>query len=282
MSYTFLLGSEEVSSAESFSDIPPSVLLRLNLTAEKCYSAASATESCQSFRYGTTFAHSMESRGEIELTLLPEVSHAKTSVLPPAPTPKESTGSGVDSGEKWRVSFAKFDRDLSLWKIPLALFDGELGEFWETWPAWGMMRDGECSELTMSMLPTCATDAISWPTPTVCGNHNKKGATKTSGDGLSTRVKKIMWATPCATDTPNRLPSKTPHITRNGTIRHIGKSGKQSQIRLSQDVKHRLGRGGILNMDWVDWLMGWPIKWSAQEPLATDKFQQWLSSHGKR
>jgi hypothetical protein len=29
-----------------------------------------------------------------------------------------------------------------------------------------------------------------WPTPTVCGNHNRKGASKNSGDGLATAVKK--------------------------------------------------------------------------------------------
>ena len=29
-----------------------------------------------------------------------------------------------------------------------------------------------------------------------------------------------------------------------------------------------------------EWLMGWPIEWSDIRPLATDKFQQWLRSHG--
>lgn len=33
--------------------------------------------------------------------------------------------------------------------------------------------------------------------------------------------------------------------------------------------------GGQLNPDWVEWLMGWPIGWTALEPLATDRFQQW-------
>ncbi len=31
----------------------------------------------------------------------------------------------------------------------------------------------------------------SWPTPTVCGNYNRKGASKTSRDGLATAVKKV-------------------------------------------------------------------------------------------
>jgi hypothetical protein len=40
--------------------------------------------------------------------------------------------------------------------------------------------------------------------------------------------------------------------------------------------------GGQLNPNWVEWLMGWPIGWTDLKPLATDKFQQWLDSHGKR
>ena len=30
-----------------------------------------------------------------------------------------------------------------------------------------------------------------------------------------------------------------------------------------------------------EWMMGWPLGWTAIEPLETAKFQQWLSSHGK-
>jgi hypothetical protein len=36
--------------------------------------------------------------------------------------------------------------------------------------------------------------AMTWPTPTVCGNYNKKGLSKKSGDGLATMVAK--WPTP--------------------------------------------------------------------------------------
>jgi hypothetical protein len=37
------------------------------------------------------------------------------------------------------------------------------------------------------------------PTPTVAGNHNRKGASPNSGDGLSTAIKGLL-PTPCATD----------------------------------------------------------------------------------
>jgi hypothetical protein len=30
----------------------------------------------------------------------------------------------------------------------------------------------------------------------------------------------------------------------------------------------------------MEWLMGWPPGWTALEPLAMDRFQRWLRSHG--
>jgi hypothetical protein len=36
-----------------------------------------------------------------------------------------------------------------------------------------------------------------------------------------------------------------------------------------------------LNPFFAEWMMGWPIGASASTPLAMDKFQQWLRSHGE-
>jgi hypothetical protein len=50
----------------------------------------------------------------------------------------------ADYGKKWRGSLAKWDRDSSSWKThQLSLFGG-LETFSETWPKWGIMRNGEC------------------------------------------------------------------------------------------------------------------------------------------
>jgi hypothetical protein len=35
-----------------------------------------------------------------------------------------------------------------------------------------------------------------------------------------------------------------------------------------------------LNPNWVEWLMGWPIEWTALKPLAMAKFQAWRRLHG--
>jgi len=50
-------------------------------------------------------------------------------------------------GRKWPESFAKFDHASLSWKTRQCSLLGGLEEFSETWPEWGWMRGGECSEL---------------------------------------------------------------------------------------------------------------------------------------
>jgi hypothetical protein len=39
--------------------------------------------------------------------------------------------------------------------------------------------------------------------------------------------------------------------------------------------------GGKINPEWHEWLMGFPINWTALAPLETRKFQVWRQQHGK-
>ena len=89
-----------------------------------------------------------------------------------------------------------------------------------------------------------------WPTATVNGNHNRKGLSKTSGDGLATAVKKC--GTPKAQDSRH---AKTDR----------GKFNLGEQVAGIHD-------GGDLNPDWVEWLMGWPIYWTSLQSLAEPNF----------
>lgn len=97
-----------------------------------------------------------------------------------------------------------------------------------------------------------------WPTPTVNGNHNRKGLSKTSGDGLATAVS--AWPTPKSRD--YRVEYHTPGVTK----------------RDSPDLNKLIG--GQLNPTWVEWLIGWPLEWTDLRPLAMDKFRQWCEQHG--
>lgn len=37
--------------------------------------------------------------------------------------------------------------------------------------------------------------------------------------------------------------------------------------------------GGLLNPNWQEWLMGWPIGWTELKPLEMDKFREWQQQH---
>lgn len=127
---------------------------------------------------------------------------------------------------------------------------------------------------------------------------------KTGTPRLTQFVK--MFPTPNTGDGSNRK-AINPVITSSGSIRHINKSGGQSHLRLSQVVhmfpspkasdKKRTGNTqseynrdslclvaaikggpgaeGVLNPDWVEWLMGWVPGWSSTEPLSLKQFEAW-------
>ena len=163
MSYTYLLESGEEYSAASFLDIPPSVLSRLNLTAEKSYSKGSETESCQSSQSGTMFAPSTGLRGKEKSILFAEDSLAKTS---------QAQGGGVDSmeikagyGPRWQGSLAKYNPNIYSWKTRQCLLFEESGECLEIFPRWGMMLGGELSELISPVTITDEKDYGLLPTP---------------------------------------------------------------------------------------------------------------------
>ena len=48
----------------------------------------------------------------------------------------------------------------------------------------------------------------------------------------------------------------------------------------SPDLNDVATPGGQLNPDWTEWLQGFPIGWSALEPLAIHRYPEWFASHG--
>lgn len=100
-------------------------------------------------------------------------------------------------------------------------------------------------------------DFVLLPTPTVNGNHNRKGASKNSGDGLATAVRKMM-PTPGAADCRDRGSLKDPCIQRRKAM------GKQLNLGMVADPT-----SGQLNPMWVEWLMGFPTGWTDLNPSAT-------------
>ncbi|MFH1485981.1 MAG: DNA cytosine methyltransferase [Chloroflexota bacterium] len=88
-----------------------------------------------------------------------------------------------------------------------------------------------------------------WPTPTVHGNYNRRGASESSGDGLATAVK--MYPTPTARDYKGEgFP---------GQLGTVAKMWRTPSATVVDQV------GGQLNPEFVGWLMGFPIGWTDLE-----------------
>jgi hypothetical protein len=285
MSYTYLLEQGEESSAASFSDIPQCVLSRLNLIARKSCCKGSGMESFQSSQSGMMSPPSTELRGEGKSMSSAEDSLAKTF---------QSQGGGLelkeneaDSGQKWPESLAKYDRNSRSWRTAQCLLFEDLGECLETFPKWGMMRNGGLWERITFPLLTKEKESGYWLTPT-CLNisptetrrgkreeYRKSIGRKDVPGGLAEQVvTPKFWPTPCARDWKG---SNTPEaLTRQ--------DGKSRMDQLPNAVAYggdQTPQIGQLNPDWVEWLMGWPIGQSDLKPLEMDKFRLWLQQHGE-
>jgi hypothetical protein len=296
MSWLFSQALVEAFSVATCSAGEPCAQLNLMATAQPFLRNDKPMEFSRFSQFGLTCAPLTDDRGEALLTWYRAGFPARTSA--PQDQGTALTELAADCGASLRGSFAKYDHDERTWKTHQSSLLGDYTEFSETWPNWGWMRDGVCWELPMSerpiletesgLLPTPATvDTGSlfnqsasegaalrptlgamarfnlWPTPTVCGNYNRKGASKTSGDGLATAVQ--MHPTPCARDHRGVHRSE-----RSQERRQESKRG----VPLNEHV------GGLLNPTWVEWLMGWPIGWTALQPLGMDRFREWQQQHG--
>ena len=211
-------------------------------------------------------------------------------------------GVEVASGAKWPASSVRFCRDSSSWKTARCLWEEVLPSSSVILPRWGMTRNGHVYQHPTAERPINGTasglwptptvpnggrsmtkemalnggytpegikrqigleNAVKyWPTPTVCGNHNRKGVSAKSGDGLATAVKN--WPTPTVNDSKNSTlpPSNINHGIIPGALLRDGETA-----------------GGQLNPMWVEWLMGWPLGWTDLKPLAMDRFRAWRQQH---
>lgn len=256
------------------------------------------TEFCRLSRYGMTFAPLPEHLGEELLTWYLAGFPAKTSQsLGQEP---ELTEREAECGQKWQGSLAKYDPDLCLWKTAQHSLLGGWEEFSETWPRWGMTQNGELYQQPIAALSTNGNASGLWqtpvaddsanrklgkwnsrgepklsaqvlfPTPTVCGNYNRKGASATSGDGLATAVAK-MWPTATAT----AYKGWSPNHNRADTDDRLDYSVEREAFEHGQQTPPKR-----LNPAWVEWLMGFPQGWTDLRPLEMHKFREWLQQHG--
>ena len=298
MSWHYLQGSAAVSSEALPPDGQPFAPLKSSHIAGKSYSNDNGTEFCLDSQFGTTFAHLTAFHGADGSMSFPAVFHAKIFRSPARDA--DSMAPVLVCGSKWRELFMRFCPNTSTLKTHRRLFNEDLSLSSATLPRWGMMRDGALwardtpARLTKGnaygywLTPT-ALDAnpikggnlyrrrtgtvrhmrpdgkssnrglaaqIEFPTPTVCGNYNRKGASPSSGDGLETHVRK--WPTPTTRDYKD--------CGGNTNYKKIAKKGKLAGVA-----------GGALSPPWAEWLMGWPVGWTADAPLSRESWDDWTT-----
>lgn len=156
-----------------------------------------------------------------------------------------------------RLSAVCGEKELYLWNDRPGLVEG-LQRFSESWPRSGMTRNG-----TAYRLPTLAplTDAIEsglLPTPAATSyGSNQGGAAGRIGPirpSLETMARKGLWPTPT--------------VTGNNNVAGRWQKSGDGLATAVRTMVSEAELNGPLNPTWVEWLMGFPLEWTALEPSA--------------
>lgn len=301
MSWLFSRALAEASSAVIFSDGALYVPLSATPTLRAFSLPVKTTDACPRFRFGTTCERLTAGRGEAVLAWCLAASPART--LPPQVRARESKEAAPVSGPKWRGSSVRWDHDSSSWKTVPSSPGAVSTSFSGTWPRWGTMRAGVCSERVTPARPTSASGSGSperWLTPTA--NDGKQvGEVETAmmvlyeqGTNVPDTYKRLRsqvaarerWPSPrkcsamAATISPEsawaagRFPNletvlggrtwPTPTVSDAD-----GGRGRASSCQGGENLRTAIG--GLMNPTWVEWLMGWPLGWTDLRASAMDR-----------
>jgi hypothetical protein len=235
-----------------------SALLSGNHTQQAYCAPDKMTDFSRPSRFGMTFKPLTESLGEELLTSYLAGFHAKTSQ--PQEKEKGLRESDQECGRTWQELLARYDRDMSLWRTPQCLLDEDSAQSLETWPAWGMTRNGESyprqtlepniCEREYGLSPDNVNFFHTPTTGTSGGSNSRKAMTK----------RNVTWPTPT-----------TPSGGGNA-----GGSGAQKNA-----IKNGTYVPSSINPNLYEWLMGWPQEWTDLKPLAMDKCRKWQLLHGE-
>lgn len=239
MSWLFSRVLVEEFSAATFWDGAPSAPLSVMPTQHKFWRNDRTMDASQLSRFGLTCAVLTEDRGEALLTWFRAGFRAKTSQRA-GPVP-ESKDRGQAYGSKWRESSVRYDLPSSSWRTHRCLWDEVLPWSSATLPNWGMTRSGYVFQRANSARLTYAI-APGW-----------------SGE---------------------TFPTPSVAMCKGSSSKALTRVDGRTRLRNRLDYwVERDGKNGRLNPEFVEWLMGWPIGWTAIEPLAMAKFHEWQRQH---
>ena len=238
MSWLFSQALVEEYLGENFLDGEQSAPLSGNPIQQAYCAPDKMTDFSRLSRFGMTYKPLTENRGQELLTLYLAGFHAKT--LAPQEKAQELTESDQECGEKWRASFTKYDPSSCSWKTHQCSLLGDLEPFLETWPQWGLMRDGECWDLSMLDLQRTEID---------CG----------------------LLPAPLASDWKET--GKIERQARNWLDKDYRHQKRPAMF-------YAATYNAPMPVTFTEYLMGFPLEWTDLKPLEMHRFQHWQQEHG--
>lgn len=240
----------------------------------------------------------------------PTTSKRSTSSAAASPVKTSAPpGGGRASMEPARVfgpsspgSFASYDPATSSWRTSPPCSPGRASagtgrrsaEFSETWPRQGMTRSGRACRLESSGHPTCESGSGSWPTQEITF------PTPSASEPDAWRYVEVVDKDGNPPSHPNQrfYDKKTGRVVQK-TLEHVALTWPTPTARLGtargpqakrywdprrsndlDDAVAAMDRPGQLNPTWVEWLMGFPIGWTALPPSETPSSRRSRSGSG--
>ena len=309
MSWLFSQALVEEYLGENCLDGEQSVPLSGNHIQQAYCAPDKMTKFLKLSRFGMTFKPLTDIRGE-ELSMSSVVAfHVRTLVR--QEKAQELTENDQECGDKWRGSFTKYDQNSCLWKTHQCSLLGGLDEFLETWPQWGLMRDGECWEqptLEQTIKETGFGLSERWATPTTMDKLPPKSEKALINEATNARPNRSKpanlrdqvsnmqnWPTPrsCSAMAATITPESAWNEKRNPNLEtivgqrnwptptsHNAKETNAPSESTRNTPTLAAQAGGHLNPMWVEWLMGWPLGWTDLNPLEMGKCHCVQQQHG--
>lgn len=303
MSWLYLQAQAADCSGADCSDGEPSAPSNATPTGKRSCSRANRTAASIISQSGMTCTLSTEPAG-VDSWMSSALGFRASPF--PSPASGEAQTTNATAGLTPSGSFAKWDRHSHGWKTCLDLFPAHTSELFSgTWPKQGSMRNGACSALTTLAPRIDASGSGFWPTPRK--EERSQRNSQDNGVALSRAVRN--WPTPDA-QAMNLNADPEKHAARLERLREKHKNGNGAGLTLgvavrmfptpaSRDWKNdgnapsaqrrkspclpdcvTVMAGGTatppLNPTWVCWLMGWPLGWTAMEPINSRSFRAWL------
>jgi hypothetical protein len=247
-------------------------------------------------------------------------SHVRTSALPEkVPASPEQ---GPVFGTNTLGSLASYDPATSSWRTSQRSLLEEWEPFSETFPRSGMTRSGTLFQLQPLVRRTDETESGLLPTPTASNGADEKSHARTwsatyaslhnfaSGKGKQLPHWK-MYPTPSASGMPcdgtvrlarqrwmdgdctleeaNAIAGrdvrdkqgKVPAMWPTPTTQDASNNGGPSQYQRNS-LPLNAAAGGALNPTWVEWLMGFPLGWTACDASETRSSRRSSKSSGEQ